>query len=405
MEGKNEKGGTLHSFSVMRRNEPGQRAISKTSTLEPGVVRVARPGERQIDEEDLPFRKISQVSGSSSIAPADIGESANSIDAAHEITNQGDCVFDKYPRGFKEVEIEGDINGNIQECSRGGSGTSNVSSIPVIALETMPSAISADSSFENCRPDDNNDDVSLEPMSIGGYPQRSAERLWNEQVIRETMVEPPSIQERIIGVFSGKKREIRRMEQREIAEALEDNGENDIVMFQARASFRSEEFDGPGCVPVVDFDMIQEEGTGEQKDSQSEVPIKLSELEVSRRNRPQSLLENINKSVKELDANANGNDENCRSRSLRGALPFSLWGKRQVDFERFGGQSTAEEDVLSASLTSPCSASGCKTSFSASRDGYEEFVQDSEEHTSPRSQAVPGHGSVSFSRGDSGLDF
>lgn len=350
-------------------------------------------------DDDHPFRQISCVSR---ISAGSANEASISPLLERNVRKLG---VNAGPAKESEAAYNGMlgvVEGN-QNCSRGASTSSmnastlEESSLEANTLEATPSAISADFSFEICRLEDRVEDISLEPSSILGDEKRSAESLWNEQVIRETMVEPPSLPLRLIGAFSGKKRENQRIEQKEIAAALDAGCENDVVMFQAPNSLRNEEFDDPRCVPVVEFDMLQEASTSQSEEPRGDTLQSRSKTETTRTGTQDGQNNNLH------DADLEQIDDTYQAPNNGISLPF--WGRRPAGFKKPPDESTQAEESLSESVISPCSTNDQKGSFSMSRDGYEEFLQNSHEAVSPRTQRVPGHGPAFLSRGDSALDF
>lgn len=222
---------------------------------------------------------------------------------------------------------------------------------------------------------------------------RSAEAKWNEQVLKHTLEQSPSLQLRILDVFSSKRRQMQRNEEQEIAQALAAyTSDTDVVMFQRRTSALDDVLAGES-VPVVAFDVIQREGNASLHHGSVDAEPTSSPL------LPEELRSDSGVAFNEtgIDLNfTNQRPEGTREHGKenpRDSLHRSwLWTQNPP---RLVPNSTSSEG--GNDLSSP------KCAKENGTDGYECFLQDAEQDTSQRQQFIR-----SESRRDetgNGLDF
>lgn len=384
-------------------------------------------------DSTVPFRQMSKVSGLSSGTSAQhegfedrLSDVPNGMwDNQHQPvsetvhTNQVPGVERQSKSGTSEqyADAEAQVHFNPQNSQKSvppirsgfeslGSNLSIVEGSPDNPLVLSSSALEPFSSASEGRLAENEKD---EPSK----ENRSREAIWNEQVLRQVLEEPPpSFQGRILDVFSSKRREKQRIEKNEIALALaEKTAETDVVMFQRPHSSSDilVSLSG-GDVPVIAFDDFQEEQAAEfRKDAStekgdgqrsSEIGIDRTIPVGGRRLDPDNLSDRASSGgeprAQHLDADKeqikkprssflhpNSHEAESESESEKDVLKISaprswLWS-RKVQRPKFllasdSAAGTCEEPETPKSIQSDAAV------------GYELFLQEAEMATSPRSR-------------------
>jgi hypothetical protein len=233
----------------MRATEAIPKALDRSHQMESLPGR-SPPGPGAHDEtaddgaDDSVSCQVSRVSGLSCLC-VDVPEGERSLGATG-----WENVDPAPPSGKKELTAHRAANAST------GRDEPFAPTVPLDALASNMS--SGDLSFDVSLHDDADRGPASSCSAHADRAFRNAEALWNEQVIKQAMEEPPSFQLRIIDALSSKKRQKQRTEQDEIAKALAlDAADSDVVMFQRQASLSS---GANGVIaPVVAFDVIQEE--------------------------------------------------------------------------------------------------------------------------------------------------
>lgn len=223
-------------------------------------------------ENNIPCRQMSKISGLSTAASAQLEESDEGLSETPSGT-----------WGTRHQQIVEEVQSDQHRCGdrisvvprlQLSEGMSHVIHNEVHESQNTAGAPYRIAGFEslgsNMSIADNSPDNFLIPCNAGDEPidgafentdeeperNRSQEAIWNEQVIKQVLEEepPPSLQVRLLDVFSSTKRRKQRIEDIEIARALEEKtAETDVVMFQ-RPDSSSDVLSINSDVPVVAFD-------------------------------------------------------------------------------------------------------------------------------------------------------